>query len=155
MQLRRAKRLKYVGRKLLRIRIFCPVLPHSIGYYRGIGQCIGGRKSRKFKQTFSRRIKRKVPDFSRNQELFGGDYWTRTSDLLRVNSPMKLFLIVSSSFLIVSAPIRLFSGRDLLHKIRLFHKLLWYTLWSESRCGSWDSGFKPGILDPSKCGEIK
>ena len=27
---------------------------------------------------------RKVPDFLRNQELFGGDYWTRTSDLLRV-----------------------------------------------------------------------
>ena len=30
---------------------------------------------------------RKVPDFLRNQELFGGDYWTRTSDLLRVNEP--------------------------------------------------------------------
>ena len=27
---------------------------------------------------------KKVPDFLRNQELFGGDYWTRTSDLLRV-----------------------------------------------------------------------
>ena len=27
---------------------------------------------------------KKVPDFARNQELFGGDYWTRTSDLLRV-----------------------------------------------------------------------
>ena len=27
---------------------------------------------------------RKEPDFLRNQELFGGDYWTRTSDLLRV-----------------------------------------------------------------------
>ena len=41
---------------------------------------------------------KKVPDFARNQELFGGDYWTRTSDLLRVNSPMKLFLTVSGSF---------------------------------------------------------
>ena len=28
--------------------------------------------------------KRKAPNFLRNQELFGGDYWTRTSDLLRV-----------------------------------------------------------------------
>ena len=28
--------------------------------------------------------KRKGPDFLRNQVLFGGDYWTRTSDLLRV-----------------------------------------------------------------------
>jgi len=34
---------------------------------------------------------RKVPDFLRNQELFGGDYWTRTSDLLRVNGLGKLF----------------------------------------------------------------
>ena len=98
MQLRRAKRLKYVGRKLLRIRIFCPVLPHSIGYYRGIGQCIGGRKSRKFKQTFSRRIKRKVPDFSRNQELFGGDYWTRTSDLLRVKIRLDVKALLLGAF---------------------------------------------------------
>ena len=60
------------------------MLPHSIGYYRGIGQCIGRRKSRNLKQTFSLRIKRKEPDFLRNQVLFGGDYWTRTSDLLRV-----------------------------------------------------------------------
>ena len=26
--------------------------------------------------------KRKVPNFLRNQELFGGDYWTRTSDII-------------------------------------------------------------------------
>ncbi|MEI3362964.1 MAG: hypothetical protein V8R75_10650 [Oscillospiraceae bacterium] len=32
--------------------------------------------------------KRTVPDFLRNQELFGGDYWTRTSDLLRVKIRM-------------------------------------------------------------------
>ena len=42
------------------------------------------------------RKQRKVPDFLRNQELFGGDYWTRTSDLLRVNGLGKLFLTVSS-----------------------------------------------------------
>ena len=31
---------------------------------------------------------KKVPDFLRNQELFGGDYWTRTSDLLRVKQAL-------------------------------------------------------------------
>ena len=49
--------------------------PHPISCYRGIGQCIGRKKAE---------IKRKEPDFKRNQVLFGGDYWTRTSDLLRV-----------------------------------------------------------------------
>ena len=42
--------------------------------------------------------RKKEPDFKGNQVLFGGDYWTRTSDLLRVNSHMKLFLTVSGSF---------------------------------------------------------
>ena len=32
--------------------------------------------------------KRKVPNLLRNQELFGGDYWTRTSDLLRVKQAL-------------------------------------------------------------------
>ena len=73
-------------------------MPWFICRHPRIGQCIGRRKCRKFKQTFLRQIKRKVPDFLRNQELFGGDYWTRTSDLLRVNSPTKLFLMVSGSF---------------------------------------------------------
>ena len=41
-------------------------------------------KSKRIGIIFSRQHKRKVPDFLRNQELFGGDYWTRTSDLLRV-----------------------------------------------------------------------
>ena len=31
---------------------------------------------------------KKVPDFLRNQELFGGDCWTRTSDLLRVKQAL-------------------------------------------------------------------
>ena len=42
------------------------------------------QKSKRIGIIFSRQRKRKVPDFLRNQELFGGDYWTRTSDLLRV-----------------------------------------------------------------------
>ena len=42
------------------------------------------RKAEKFKRIFQSQKQRKVPDFLRNQELFGGDYWTRTSDLLRV-----------------------------------------------------------------------
>ena len=41
-------------------------------------------KAEKFKRIFQAQKQRKVPDFARNQELFGGDYWTRTSDLLRV-----------------------------------------------------------------------
>ena len=75
-----------------------PVLPHSIGYYHGIGQCIGRRKSRNLKQTFSRRIKSKVPDFLRNQELFGGDYWTRTSDLLRVKIRLNIKGLILGAF---------------------------------------------------------
>ena len=43
-----------------------------------------GLKSQKHTQTIRWGIKEKVPDFIRNQELFGGDCWTRTSDLLRV-----------------------------------------------------------------------
>ena len=31
---------------------------------------------------------KKAPDFARNQELFGGDYWTRASVLLRVKIRM-------------------------------------------------------------------
>ena len=31
---------------------------------------------------------KKAPDFLRNQELFGGDCWTRTSDLLRVKQAL-------------------------------------------------------------------
>ena len=62
----------------------CPVLPCPIGCFRRIGQCIGRRKSQVSEKIF-RSIKQiKVPDFLQNQELFGGDYWTRTSDLLRV-----------------------------------------------------------------------
>ena len=60
------------------------VLSCSIGCFRRIGQCIGRRKSQVSEKIF-RSIKQiKVPDFLQNQELFGGDYWTRTSDLLRV-----------------------------------------------------------------------
>ena len=55
-----------------------------MGYYRRIGQYISQRKSQNMKQTFRTKKQRKVPDFARNQELSGGDYWTRTSDLLRV-----------------------------------------------------------------------
>ena len=64
------------------------MLPHSIGYFGRIGQCIGRRKSKKLKQTFSQQIERKEPDFERNQVPFGGDCWTRTSDLLRVKQAL-------------------------------------------------------------------
>ena len=45
-------------------------------------------KSKRMDIIFSPQRKRKVPDFLRNQELFGGDYWTRTSDLLRVKQAL-------------------------------------------------------------------
>ena len=73
--------------------IFC-----TVTVYRGIGQCIGRRKSGKLKQIFSWRIKRKVPDFARNQELFGGDYWTRTSDLLRVKIRLDIKRLLLGTF---------------------------------------------------------
>ncbi|ERK64640.1 hypothetical protein HMPREF1545_00392 [Oscillibacter sp. KLE 1728] len=41
---------------------------------------------------------KKVPDFCEIRNFFGGDCRNRTSDLLRVNSSMKLFLIVSGGF---------------------------------------------------------
>ena len=60
------------------------MLPHSIGSYCRIGQRVGRRKNGKLVQIFLSQNKRKEPDFKGNQVLFGGDYWTRTSDLLRV-----------------------------------------------------------------------
>ena len=53
--------------------------------YRGWGHGGGQEEFGKTKSYKWSRKQRKVPDFLRNQELFGGDYWTRTSDLLRVN----------------------------------------------------------------------
>ena len=73
--------------------LFCPFRT-----YCRIGQCIGRRKSRNLKQTFSWQIKRKVPDFTRNQELFGGDYWTRTSDLLRVKIRLDIKCLLLGTF---------------------------------------------------------
>ena len=55
------------------------LLSHTIQIYR----CIGWRKNGKLKRIYSLQNKRKGPDLERNQDLFGGDYWTRTSDLLR------------------------------------------------------------------------
>ena len=73
-------------------------MPWFICRHPRIGQCIGRRKCRKFKQTFLRQIKRKVPDFLRNQELFGGDYWTRTSDLLRVKIRLDVKALLLGAF---------------------------------------------------------
>ena len=49
-----------------------------------MGHGLGHGKSGKIQANILSIKAKKVPDFSRNQELFGGDYWTRTSDLLRV-----------------------------------------------------------------------
>ena len=47
----------------------------------------GGKRPKEVVNYFAE-SKRTVPDFARNQELFGGDYWTRTSVLLRVKIRM-------------------------------------------------------------------
>ena len=52
--------------------------------FRLLGQRLGQAKSAKISRHFFGPYMQKVPDFWRNQELFGGDCWTRTSDLLRV-----------------------------------------------------------------------
>ena len=54
------------------------------GWGHGGGQEEFG-KTKPYKKS---KKQRKVPDFLRNQELFGGDYWTRTSDLLRVKQAL-------------------------------------------------------------------
>ena len=43
-----------------------------------------GEKPGRCKYTKNCKKQRKEPDLKGNQALFGGDYWTRTSDLLRV-----------------------------------------------------------------------
>jgi len=63
-----------------------------------VGQRVSLEETAKIKRPKKLRI---MKENHRNQAIpviFGGDYWTRTSDLLRVNSPMKLFLTVSGSF---------------------------------------------------------
>ena len=48
------------------------------------GSAFGSREKRQNAVSLFESINKKVPDFLRNRELFGGDCWTRTSDLLRV-----------------------------------------------------------------------
>ena len=50
------------------------------------GSRFGSSEKRKNAASLFRPYTKKVPDFLRNQELFGGDCWTRTSDLLRVKN---------------------------------------------------------------------
>ena len=47
-----------------------------------------GEKSEHWKDTKKLQKVKKEPDFKGNQVLFGGDYWTRTSDLLRVKQAL-------------------------------------------------------------------
>ena len=57
-----------------------------------------GEKVENLEKTFRAWGKRKVPDFLRNQELFGGDYWTRTSDLLRVKMRRDVKALILGAF---------------------------------------------------------
>ena len=64
------------------------MLSVSLSSFPRMGHGLGRREmSAKAANDFTEK-KRKVPDLLRNQELFGGDYWTRTSDLLRVKQAL-------------------------------------------------------------------
>ena len=63
-----------------------------------MGHGLGHGKSEKIQAHISNKKQRKVPDFLRNQELFGGDYWTRTSDLLRVKIRRDVKALLFSAF---------------------------------------------------------
>ena len=54
--------------------------------FRLLGHGLGQAKNAKMLRHCLKTQTEKVPDFVRNQELFGGDCWTRTSDLLRVKN---------------------------------------------------------------------
>ena len=77
------------------------VLPNAFCSYCGWGHGGGQEEFGKTNPYKKSRKQRKVPDFLRNQELFGGDYWTRTSDLLRVNETSR-----STTGLRTSKPLR-------------------------------------------------
>ena len=66
--------------------------------FRRLGQCLGQAKNAKMPSHYLMPNTKKVPDFCRNQELFGGDCWTRTSDLLRVKRLVCPQTLYSSGF---------------------------------------------------------
>ena len=109
------------------------MLSHSIGCYCRIGQCIGRRKNRNLKQTFSWRIKRKVPDFVRNQELFGGDYWTRTSDLLRVKIRLDIKCLLLGPFRHLLLHFFRTGRRLFVHCVHPLISGYWSAYWSNPR----------------------
>mgnify|MGYP007003944543 CR=1 FL=1 len=76
---RRCKHKKIVGRGTDDAIRSSPVIS-------AFGSRFGSKKKRKNAASLFRPYTKKVPDFWRNQELFGGDCWTRTSDLLRVKN---------------------------------------------------------------------
>ena len=63
-----------------------------------IGQCIGRNQNSKIEENFWNHKTEKIPDFARNQEFSGGDYWTRTSDLLRVKICLDVNALLSGAF---------------------------------------------------------
>ena len=101
------------------------MLSYFIRCYCRIGQCIGRRKNRNLKQTFSWRIKRKEPDFFRNQVLFGGDYWARTSDLLRVK--------IRIDIPVLFAPFFRNRQEVIVHCVRSLISGYWSAYWSSPR----------------------
>ena len=69
---------------------------------------------------------RKRPEIFRFPVVSGADYWTRTSDLMRVNGSQKIFLTISAVFNCYLSLSATFVSRI----FHLFHKRLWNVLWS-------------------------
>ena len=55
-------------------------------YFCGQSKTAKNRSTKNARKSYEKQ--RKEPDFKGNQVLFGGDYWTRTSDLLRVKQAL-------------------------------------------------------------------
>ena len=64
------------------------MLPNPFRSFPLMGHGLGQAKNEKIQPNYLNENTEKVPDFLQNQELFGGDYWARTSDLLRVKQAL-------------------------------------------------------------------
>ena len=75
--------------------------------------------------------KRKIPDFARNQEFFGGDYWTRTSDLLRVKMRRGRHSPAIGCFPVLLPPVSAGTNHYLVHCVHPLIFWYWSAYWSK------------------------
>ena len=78
-------------KKLPRMREFS-----CLWYFCGQSKTVKNRGAAKVRKSCEKQ--RKEPDFKGNQVLFGGDYWTRTSDLLRVKIRLDVKALLLGAF---------------------------------------------------------